>query len=101
MKTMLTILFMSVICGNPVTAQTAGVTVTDIACDTLKTENDDSKAKADACRRIFIDRGMVRRDTTVRRIIDRKAFTLKRYDSFREKMKEPWLGGLLKDILFR
>lgn len=23
------------------------------------------------------------------------------YDPFRERMKEPWLGGLLKDILFR
>ena len=23
------------------------------------------------------------------------------YDSFRESMKEPWLGGLLKDLLFR
>ena len=50
---------------------------------------------------IFMDKGMARRDTTLRMRMDRKAFTFRKYDSFSEKMKEPWLGGLLKDVLFR
>ncbi len=30
---------------------------------------------------------------------NKDAFKFK-YDAFREKMKEPWLGGILKDIFF-
>ena len=33
--------------------------------------------------------------------VDRKAVETKKFDTFNEKMKEPWLGGLLKDIIFR
>ena len=32
--------------------------------------------------------------------MDNNAAKTKRYDAFNEKMKEPWLGGLLKDIIF-
>ena len=31
--------------------------------------------------------------------MDKNAAKTKRYDAFNEKMKEPWLGGLLKDII--
>ena len=33
--------------------------------------------------------------------VDSKAVEIKKPDTFKEKMKEPWLGGLLKDIIFR
>ena len=33
--------------------------------------------------------------------VDSKAVETKKPDTFKEKMKEPWLGGLLKDIIFR
>lgn len=33
--------------------------------------------------------------------VDSKAIEIKKPDTFKEKMKEPWLGGLLKDIIFR
>lgn len=32
--------------------------------------------------------------------VDRKAVETKKFDTFNEKMKEPWLGDLLKDIIF-
>lgn len=32
--------------------------------------------------------------------MDNNAAKTKRYDAFNEKMKEPWIGGLLKDIIF-
>lgn len=32
--------------------------------------------------------------------MDKNAAKTKRNDAFNEKMKEPWLGGLLKDIIF-
>ncbi len=32
--------------------------------------------------------------------VDSKAVETKKFDTFNEKMKEPWLGGLLKDIIF-
>ena len=31
--------------------------------------------------------------------MDKNAAKTKRNDAFNEKMKEPWLGGLLKDII--
>ena len=33
--------------------------------------------------------------------INSNAVKIKKYDTFNENMKEPWLGGLLKDIIFR
>lgn len=33
--------------------------------------------------------------------MNKKAMELKNYDSFREKMKEPWLDGILKNIFFK
>ena len=32
--------------------------------------------------------------------IDNKAVRTPKFDTFNEKMKEPWLGGVLKDIIF-
>ncbi len=32
--------------------------------------------------------------------LDENVFKIK-YDSFKEKMKEPWIGGILKDVFFR
>ena len=101
MKTLSVILLMVATCGIPTTAQNGNTAEKSLACDTLKTKATDKEAKAEACRRIFMDKGMARRDTTLRMRMDRKAFTFRKYDSFSEKMKEPWLGGLLKDVLFR
>ena len=33
--------------------------------------------------------------------VNSNAVKIKKYDTFNEKMKEPWLDGLLKDIIFR
>ena len=32
--------------------------------------------------------------------VDSKAVEIKKFDPFNEKMKEPWLGDLLKNIIF-
>lgn len=32
--------------------------------------------------------------------VDSKAVETKKFDTFNEKMKEPWLGDLLKNIIF-
>lgn len=50
---------------------------------------------------MFTDKYMAGRDTTKRLQTNKKAMELKNYDSFREKMKEPWLDGILKNIFFK
>ena len=69
--------------------------------DTLKTKTADENARIAACRRIFTDKDMAGRDTTKRLQMNKKAMEFKNYDSFREKMKEPWLDGILKNIFFK
>ena len=50
------------------------------------------------------DRPVVMQDTLRLKLnrlnVDSKAVKTKKFDTFNEKMKEPWLGDLLKDIIF-
>lgn len=97
MKKLFLILFMAAVCGTQGMAQTGNTA----GKDTLKTKTADENARIAACRRIFTDKDMAGRDTTKRLQMNKKAMEFKNYDSFREKMKEPWLDGILKNIFFK
>lgn len=97
MKKLFLILFMAAVCGTQGMAQTENIA----GKDTLKTKTVDENARIAACRRIFTDKDMAGRDTTKRLQMNKKAMEFKNYDSFREKMKEPWLDGILKNIFFK
>ncbi len=56
--------------GIPITAQSRSVAEKSLACDTLKTMATGKEAKVETCRRIFMDRGMARCDTTLRTRMD-------------------------------
>ena len=97
MKKLFLILLIASVCGTQGMAQ-AGNTA---GKDTLKTKTADENARIAACRRIFTNKDMAGRDTTKRLQMNKKAMEFKNYDSFREKMKEPWLDGILKNIFFK
>lgn len=97
MKKLFLILLMAAVCGTQGMAQTGNIA----GKDTLKTKTADENARIAACRRIFTDKDMAGRDTTKRLQMNKKAMEFKNYDSFREKMKEPWLDGILKNIFFK
>lgn len=101
MKKLFLILLMATVCGIQGMAQTGNTAGKCIAGDTLKTKTADENARIAACRRIFTDKDMAGRDTTKRLQMNKKAMEFKNYDSFREKMKEPWLDGILKNIFFK
>lgn len=64
--------------------------------DTIKQRNNSTTA--------CTDRPIVMQDTLRLKLnrlkVDSKAVETKKFDTFNEKMKEPWLGDLLKDIIF-
>lgn len=97
MKKLFLILLIASVCGTQGMAQTGNIA----GKDTLKTKTVDENARISACRRIFTDKDMAGRDTTKRLQMNKKAMEFKNYDSFREKMKEPWLDGILKNIFFK
>lgn len=97
MKKLFLILLIASVCGTQGMAQTGNTA----GKDTLKTKTVDENARIAACRRIFTDKDMAGRDTTKRLQMNKKAMEFKNYDSFREKMKEPWLDGILKNIFFK
>lgn len=97
MKKLFLILLIASVCGTQGIAQTGNTAEKD----TLKTKTADENARIAACRRIFTDKNMAGRDTTKRLQMNKKAMEFKNYDSFREKMKEPWLDGILKNIFFK
>lgn len=97
MKKMFLILLMASVCGTQGMAQTGNTA----GKDTLETRTADENARIAACRRMFTDKDMAGRDTTKRLQMNKKATEFKNYDSFREKMKEPWLDGILKNIFFK
>lgn len=97
MKKLFLILLIASVCGTQGMAQTGNT----VGKDTLKTKTADENARIAACRRIFTDKDMAGRDTTKRLQMNKKAMEFKNYDSFREKMKEPWLDGILKNIFFK
>ncbi len=97
MKKLFLILLIASVCGTQGMAQTGNIA----GKDTLKTKTADENARIAACRRIFTDKDMAGRDTTKRLQMNKKAMEFKNYDSFREKMKEPWLDGILKNIFFK
>lgn len=97
MKKLFLILLIASVCGTQGMAQTGNIA----GKDTLKTKTVDENARIAACRRIFTDKDMAGRDTTKRLQMNKKAMEFKNYDSFREKMKEPWLDGILKNIFFK
>ena len=97
MKKLFLILLIASVCGTQGMAQTGNTA----GKDTLKTKTADENARIAACRRIFTDKDMAGRDTTKRLQMNKKAMEFKNYDFFREKMKEPWLDGILKNIFFK
>lgn len=97
MKNLFLILLMAAVCGTQGMAQTGNTA----GKDTLETKTADENARIAACRRMFTDKDMAGRDTTKRLQMNKKATEFKNYDSFREKMKEPWLDGILKNIFFK
>lgn len=97
MKNLFLILLMAAVCGTQGMAQTGNTA----GKDTLETKTADENARIAACRRMFTDKDMAERDTTKRLQMNKKATEFKNYDSFREKMKEPWLDGILKNIFFK
>lgn len=97
MKKLFLILLIASVCGTQGIAQTGNTA----GKDTLKTKTVDENARIAACRRIFTDKDMAGRDTTKRLQMNKKAMEFKNYDSFREKMKEPWLDGILKNIFIK
>lgn len=64
--------------------------------DTIEQRNNSTTANT--------DRPVVMQDTLRLKLnrlkVDSKAVETKKFDTFNEKMKEPWLGDLLKDIIF-
>lgn len=97
MKKLFLILLIASVCGTQGMAQTGNTA----GKDTLETKTADENARIAACRRMFTDKDMAGRDTTKRLQMNKKATEFKNYDSFREKMKEPWLDGILKNIFFK
>lgn len=65
----------------------------DNACDSLMTDNRKWKERDSvSCKSVVINNtGATRMQKECARMV--------KYDAFKEKMKEPWLGGQIKDIV--
>ncbi len=70
----------------------------------LQTAQNDTIEQRNGSTTASTDRPVVMQDTLRLKLnrlkVDRKAVETKKFDTFNEKIKEPWLGDLLKNIIF-
>ena len=96
-KPIITLLF-AVVCNHIYAQQTTDVRPTDAVQNDTIAQRNDTTATAERLSVVVRDTGIYGKDGQE---IDNKAVRTPKFDTFNEKMKEPWLGGLLKDIIFR
>ena len=95
-KPIITLLF-AVVCNHIYAQQTTNIRPTDAVQNDTIAQKNDTTATAER-------RSVVVKDSKIygksRQKIDNKAVKTPKFDTFNEKMKEPWLGDVLKDIIF-
>lgn len=98
MKKTLATLLIAATCIGTYAQQTTQTQRQDTVTNDTAGQQNDSTATA-------VNRPVVIKDTGTYgrngQSIDDKAVRTPKFDAFKEKMEEPWLGGVLKDIIFR
>lgn len=95
-KPIITLLF-AVVCNHIYAQQTTDARPTDTAQNDTIAQKNDTTATAERRSVVVRDTGIYGKDGQE---IDNKAVRTPKFDTFNEKMKEPWFGDVLKDIIF-